>query len=67
MIYFCRRAHKHRSQDGATNCGWCKNIENKLPDFYDVLGILSDNPPSQEEIKKMQKETQGKPIFNPPI
>ncbi len=30
----------------------------KLPDFYDVIGILTDNPPSQEEIKKMRSRGQ---------
>ena len=36
-------------------CGKQQNKKKKFPDFYDVLGILSDNPRSQEEIEKMRR------------
>jgi hypothetical protein len=28
-IYLCRKGHKHRSQDGAVNCGYCKRNARK--------------------------------------
>jgi hypothetical protein len=30
-IYLCHEGHKHRSQDGATNCGYCKRNVRRTP------------------------------------
>jgi hypothetical protein len=30
MIFLCRNGHKHRTQDGATNCGYCKANERRF-------------------------------------
>lgn len=29
MSYLCRKGHKHKTQDGATNCGYCKRVNRK--------------------------------------
>jgi len=29
-IYLCHEGHKHRSQEGAVNCGHCKRNQRKL-------------------------------------
>lgn len=44
MIYLCRNGHKHRTQDGSTNCGYCKanlrKAAEKVKKFGDVARAI---------------------------
>lgn len=43
-IYLCREGHKHRSQEGAVNCGYCKALDRKLRESNRKLKVaLIDN------------------------
>ena len=33
-IYLCRQGHKHRTHDGANNCGYCRRNERKQREKY---------------------------------
>lgn len=64
-IYLCHEGHKHHSQDGATNCGYCKRNARKIIEarstvsdivqlLCDVKGLLLNNDtPSREARAKI--------------